>query len=102
MSSIPPSADVTSHPVLPTGDDVSARDDVLDDVVASASEAGAAHESPLTYRKVFSAIPRVTAISTPNINQSIAQKWGLPPVESSAEFKKIYSSGREVLRFFTY
>ena len=39
--------------------------------------------SPLTYGKVFGAIPRVTGVNTPNINDKIAQKWGLPPVDDS-------------------
>ena len=60
---------------------------------------GAAHVSPLTYGKVFGAIPRMSkAINTPVINIRIAQAFGLPSLSSSSGFKKIYSSGREVLR----
>ena len=54
--------------------------------------------SPLTYGKVFGAIPRVTGVNTPNINDKIAQKWGLPPVDDSKVFKKSYVEGREILR----
>ena len=56
-------------------------------------------ESPLTFGKVFLATPRMTkAINTPVINTRIAEVFGLPPLKSSAEFKTIYSEGREVLR----
>ena len=55
--------------------------------------------SPLTYGKVFGAIPRVTGVNTPNINDRIAQKWGLPPVDNSEVFKKNYVEGREMLRY---
>ena len=54
--------------------------------------------SPLTYGKVFGALPRVTGVNTPNINGKIAQKWGLPPVVDSKGFKKSYVEGREMLR----
>ena len=55
--------------------------------------------SPLTYGKVFGAIPRMTkAVNTPTINQKISAAFGLPALENSVEFKKIYSSGREALR----
>ena len=55
--------------------------------------------SPLTFGKVFGAIPRMTkAINTPTINQRISAAFGLPALGSSTEFKKIYSSGREALR----
>jgi hypothetical protein len=54
---------------------------------------------PLTFGKVFQAIPRMTkAINTPIINIRIAQAFGLPNIGSSSEFKKIYSDGREALR----
>ena len=56
-------------------------------------------ESPLTFGKVFTVFPRVTAISTPRINQLISQVWGFPAVENSAEFRKVYASGRDVLRY---
>ena len=60
---------------------------------------GALPESPLTFGKVFLAIPRMTkAINTPVINTRIAEVFGLPPLKSSSEFKTIYSEGREVLR----
>ena len=49
--------------------------------------AGQATVSPLTFGKVFGAIPRVTAVNTSNINTRIAQRWGLPEVDSSEEFK---------------
>ena len=55
--------------------------------------------SPLTYGKVFGAIPRVTGVNTPNINDRIAKKWGLPEVTSSSEFRKIYTDGRAALRY---
>ena len=54
--------------------------------------------SPLTFGKVFGAIPRVTGVNTPNINQKIAKPWGLPLVGSSADFKKIYVDGRTTMR----
>ena len=54
--------------------------------------------SPLTYGKVFGAIPRVTGVNTPNINQRIAKPWGLPLVNSSVDFKKVYVEGRAALR----
>ena len=55
--------------------------------------------SPLTYGKVFGAIPRMTkVINTPIINQRISAAFGLPALSNSTEFKKIYSSGREALR----
>ena len=54
--------------------------------------------SPLTYGKVFGAIPRVTQVNTPNINQLISQVWGLPQVSSSQKFRSSYEEGRDVLR----
>ena len=57
-----------------------------------------ARMSPLTYGKVFGAIPRVTDVNTPNINQRIAKPWGLPLVNSSVDFKKVYVEGRAALR----
>ena len=56
-------------------------------------------QSPLTYAKVFGAIPRVTGVNTPNINHLVAQKWGLPFVTSSEDFRKSYAEGREILRY---
>ena len=56
------------------------------------------NHSPLTYGKVFNAIPRVTKVNTPNINQRISQVWGLPRVSSSGEFRSSYVEGREILR----
>ena len=56
-------------------------------------------QSPLTYAKVFGAIPRVTGVNTPNINHLVAQKWGLPFVTSSEVFRKSYAEGREILRY---
>jgi hypothetical protein len=57
------------------------------------------HHSPLTYGKVFTAIPRVTGVNTPNINSRIAEKWGLPFVKNSGAFRKSYIDGRETLRY---
>ena len=63
------------------------------------SGAGGDQDSPLTYGKVFSMIPRMTkTINTPVINQRISEVFGVPALETSSEFKKIYSSGREALR----
>lgn len=63
------------------------------------SGAGGAQNSPLTYGKVFDKIPRMTkTINTPVINQRISEVFGLPALDKSSEFKKIYSSGREALR----
>ena len=59
---------------------------------------GQASVSPLTFGKVFGAITRVTAVNTPNINDRIAKRWGLPEVASSVKFKKIYSDGRATMR----
>ena len=76
--------------------------DGMDVEVVAAAEAepdpGQATVSPLTFGKVFGAIPRVTAVNTPNINNRIAQRWGLPAVDSSEEFRKIYSEGRATMR----
>ena len=56
-------------------------------------------DSPLTYGKVFGAIPRMSkAINTPVINSRIADVFGLPHLANSSDFKKVYSDGREVLR----
>ena len=64
------------------------------------SGAGGDQDSPLTYGKVFSMIPRMTkTINTPVINQRISEVFGVPALETSSEFKKIYSSGREALRW---
>ena len=57
------------------------------------------HQSPLTYGKVFGAIPRITGVTTPNINSKIAVKFGLPCVQDSEEFRKNYVEGRDNLRF---
>ena len=58
-----------------------------------------ARHSPLTYGKVFGAIPRMTkAINTPVINSRISDVFGLPHLTTSRDFKKVYSDGREVLR----
>ena len=54
--------------------------------------------SPLTYAKVYSALPRVGSCKTPDINQKIARPWGLPAVKTSEGFKKIYTEGRKALR----
>ena len=57
------------------------------------------HASPLTFGKVFNLIPRMTkAMNTPVINQRISAAFGLPVLENSLEFKKIYASGRDILR----
>ena len=56
-------------------------------------------QSPLTFGKVFGAIPRVTQVNTPNINQRISDVFGLPTVTSSEEFRKSYVEGRDVLRY---
>ena len=65
---------------------------------SSAQPATRTNLSPLTFGKVFGAIPRVTGVNTPNINHKIAKLWGLPPVDNSAEFKRIYVDGRAILR----
>ena len=57
------------------------------------------HQSPLTFGKVFVAIPRVNGVNTPNINSKIAEKWGLPCVQNSEEFRRSYVEGRENLRY---
>ena len=65
---------------------------------SSAQPATRTNLSPLTFGKVFGLIPRVTGVNTPNINHKIAKLWGLPPVDNSAEFKRIYVDGRAILR----
>ena len=65
----------------------------------SDSSAAGHQASPLTYGKVFGVIPRVTGVNTPNINERIAKKWGLPEVASSSEFRKVYTEGRATLRY---
>ena len=55
-------------------------------------------QSPLTYGKVFLALPRVTNCKTPEINSKIANLWNLPPVTDSKKFKASYQEGRDVLR----
>lgn len=65
----------------------------------SASSPTGHQGSPLTYGKVYGAIPRVTGVNTPNINERIAKKWGLPEVSSSSEFRKVYTDGRALLRY---
>ena len=57
------------------------------------------HQSPLTFGNVFNAIPRVTGVNTPNINSKIAEKWGLPHVQNSEEFRRSYVEGRDNLRY---
>ena len=46
---------------------------------------------------MFGAIPRVTGVNTPNINQRTAKPWGLPLVNSSVDFKKVYVEGGAAL-----
>ena len=65
---------------------------------SSAQPATRTNFSPLTFGHVFGAIPRVTGVNTPNINNKIARQWGLPPVNNSDEFKRIYVDGRATLR----
>ena len=65
---------------------------------SGSSETGS-RVSPLTFGKVFGEIPRVTGVNTPNINDRIARKWGLPEVTSSVEFRKVYTDGRAALRY---
>ena len=60
---------------------------------------GQPRQSPLTYGKIYAAIPRVTGVNTPNINNLVAQQWGLPFVTSSEVFRKSYAEGREILRY---
>ena len=105
---IVPLADISedsSQPVLAGGDYgkvVAGAGDDHGKVAAGAggdTGGGAAHVSPLTFGKIFGVIPRMTkAINTPIINIRIAQAFGLPNLDSSSEFKKIYSAGREALR----
>ena len=84
-----------AHQAGPEGDNAMEEDTPTDDGKAAA---GVGH-SPLTYGKVFGAIPRMTkAINTPVINSRISDMFGLPHLSSSKDFKKVYSDGREVLR----
>ena len=88
LSSEPPSSTVGT-----SGDDSTSHGQPTPGVESGhAGNAGEHAElgSPLTYGKVFGAIPR--------INQRISSTFGLPDLENSLEFKKIYSSGRDVLR----
>ena len=78
--------------------DIDLEDNGVGAGVSNVASRASTRESPLTFGKVFTAIPRVTAINTPNINRRISQVWGLPALESSTEFKKIYASGRDELR----
>ena len=87
--------------VFPSEVDESTGDDhaIVDDGQTGDGDECADSASPLTYGKVFGAIPRMTkAINTPTINQKISVVFGLPALDNSMEFKKIYSSGREALR----
>ena len=87
--------------VSPSEVDESTGDDhaIVDDGQTGDGDECADSASPLTYGKVFGAIPRMTkAINTPTINQKISVVFGLPALDNSMEFKKIYSSGREALR----
>ena len=87
--------------VSPSEVDESTGDDhaIGDDGQTGDGDECADSASPLTYGKVFGAIPRMTkAINTPTINQKISVVFGLPALDNSMEFKKIYSSGREALR----
>ena len=80
----------------PEGANAMEEDTAIDDDTA----AHGVGQSPLTYGKVFGAIPRMTkAINTPVINNRISDVFGLPHLSSSKEFKKVYSDGREVLRY---
>ena len=88
------SSDDPSQPVKPAGDAVHGGGP------PGHSEAQA-RTSPLTYQKVFSEIPRVTGVNTPNINDKIAKPWNLTPVTNSTKFKKAYVDGRSVLRYST-
>ena len=75
------------------------EDTVAEDGGRVGAGVGVARHSPLTYGKVFGAIPRMTkAINTPTINQRISAAFGLPALRNSTDFKRIYSSGREALR----
>ena len=69
------------------------------DAAVEAEPPDPAHHSPLTYGKVFDAIPRVTGVNTPNINSRISEKWGLPLLKNSGAFRKSYIEGRETLRY---
>ena len=55
--------------------------------------------SPLTFGKVLDALPRISNCKTPDINDKIAKRWGLKPVENSDAFKAKYREGREALFF---
>ena len=80
----------------PEGDNAMEEDTSTDE---GDGAAGVGH-SPLTYGKVFGAIPRMTkAINTPVINSRISDVFGLPHLSSSKDFKRVYSDGREVLRY---
>ena len=92
LSSTSPSS--PNHPAR--GDDVGGNG--VGASVSNVASRASTRESPLTFGKVFTAIPRVTAITTPNINKRISQVWGLPALENSKEFKKIYATGRDELR----
>ena len=90
LSSEPPSSTVGT-----SGDDSTSHGQPAPGVAPGHAEL----VSPLTYGKVFGAIPRMTkAVNTPVINQRISATFGLPALVNSFEFKKIYSSGRDVLR----
>ena len=77
----------------------SAGDASVSKPAAEPPDKGPSGQSPLTFGKVFGAIPRVTQVNTPNINQRISEVFGLPTVRSSEEFRKSYVEGRDVLRY---
>ena len=83
-------------PLLPH---LHARGDSSASGVKEPPEPDPPHQSPLTFGKVFGAIPRVTGVNTPNINSKIAEKWGLPFVQNSEEFRRNYEEGRDNLRY---
>ena len=94
LSSEPPSSTAGT-----SGDDSANHGQPAPGVASGHSGEHAELVSPLTYGKVFGAIPRMTkAVNTPVINQRISATFGLPALENSFEFKKIYSSGRDKLR----
>ena len=55
--------------------------------------------SPLTYNKVFLALPRLSNCKTPEINSKIAKPWSLQPVQDRTQFKTIYKEGRDSIRY---
>ena len=87
----------SGKPHVQAGASAAQHDSVVDSE-SGRTESGC-HASPLTYGKVFGEIPRVTGVNTPNINDRIAKKWGLPEVASSVEFRKVYTDGRTAMRY---